>query len=232
MREKLKKKKQNKFKTIVQIDFTNVHNYYINQELLNGNEIIFIKIDFSIDKNVDKYILLSKIAKQKKILPLFVLLNLPKERTKIFKELKNEIYFTVESDVIFKSLYKEIVGAITARGESDISLDIADLKTIFAHKGLAFFGTAKTSSKDAVLLAIKEALKSAQIKDKSLSDMQGVLIYFSIHPDYEMMKLAHAMEILYEQTHYDAEIIWGTTTDKSLSKEFVKAVVLLSGSKS
>jgi len=77
-----------------------------------------------------------------------------------------------------------------------------------------------------------KAIKSAKIKNNSLNNMQGVLVYFSIHPDYEVMKLAEAMEMFYEHTHYDAEIIWGTTTDNTLTKEYVKVVVLLTGCES
>jgi len=216
-------------KEIVQIDSRNVEKYCMNQELLNGCEIIIIKIDLSLDKNLKSYLLLSKIAKQKEILPLFVILNSTKDSQEKLKLLKNESYFIVENEYVFQEFYKEIVGVLSPKGEGDICLDIADIKTVLDYRGVAFFGSAKDSTKDAALVTIEDAVKNANIKDHSLRDMQAVLVHFTIHPDYKLTKIAHAMEIFYENTHYDAEIIWGTTTDKNLSKEYVKAVVLLTG---
>ena len=217
------------FKKIVQIDFRNVEMYCIKQELLNECEIVIIKIDFSLDKSLKNYLLLSKIAKQKEILPLFVLLNFTKKSTEKLQLLKNESYFIVENEHIFQELYEEIVGVLSPKSEDDIWLDIADIKTVLDYKGVAFFGSAQDSTKDAALIAIENALKNAQIKDHSLRDMRAVLIHFSIHPDYKLMKITQAMETFYEHTHYDADIIWGVTTDKSMSKEYVKTVVLLTG---
>ena len=216
-------------KETAQIDSRNVEKYCMNQELLNGCEIIIIKIDLSLDKNLKSYLLLSKIVKQKEILPLFVILNSTKDSQEKLKLLKNESYFIVESEYISQELYEEIEGVLSPKGEGDICLDIADIKTVLDYKGVAFFGSAKDSTKDAALVTIEDAVKNANIKDHSLRDMQAVLIHFTIHPDYKLTKIAQAMEIFYESTHYDAEIIWGTTTDKSLSKEYVKAVVLLTG---
>ncbi len=220
------------FKKIVQIDFTNVTSYCMNQRLLNAYEILIFKIDLSIDKDLEEYLLLAKIAKQKEILPLFVVINGSKSSAKELEKLQNESYFEAANDAQFKTLYKEIVGTVTARGEGDINLDIADLKTILAHNGPAFFGTAQKCTYNAAHISVEEAIKNATIKNHLLSDMQGIMVYFSIHPDYEIMQLSHAMEIFYEHTHYDAEIIWGTTTNSSLGKEYVKAVIILTGCKS
>ena len=216
-------------KEIVQIDFKNVKKYCLKQELLNGCEIIIIKIDLSLDKSLKSYLLLSKIAKQKEILPLFVILNSSKDSQEKLKLLKNESYFIVEGEYVFQEFYKEIVEVLSPKGEGDICLDIADFKTVLDYKGITFFGSAQDSTKDAALVAIEDAVKNANIKDHSLHDMQAVLVHFTIHPDYKLTKIAHAMEIFYENTHYDADIILGTTTDKNLSKEYVKAVVLLTG---
>jgi len=216
-------------KEIVQINSINVEKYCMKQELLNDCEIIIIKIDLSLDKNVKSYLLLSKLAKQKEILPLFVILNSTKDSQEKLKLLKNESYFIVESERMFEELYEEIVQVLNPKSDGDICLDIADIKTVLDYRGVAFFGSAQESTKDAALVAIEDAVKNANIKDHSLRDMQAVLIHFTIHPDYKLMKIAHAMEIFYENTHYDADIILGTTTDKNLSKEYVKAVVLLTG---
>ena len=217
------------FKKIVHIDFRNADKYCMKQELLDRCEIIIIKIDLSLDKTLKSYLLLSKIAKQKEILPLFVLLNSSKDSEEKLKALKNESYFIVKSEYVFQEFYKEIVEVLSPKGEGDICLDIADIKTVLDYRGVAFFGSAHDSTKDAALIAIEDAVKNANIKDHSLRDMQAVLVHFTIHPDYKLIKIAHAMEVIYEHAHYATDIIWGTTTDKSLSKEYVKAVVLLTG---
>jgi len=220
------------FKLALSIDFTNVTKYCMNQALLDKSEIVFIKIDFSVDRSIEEYLLLLNIAKQKEIVTLFVLRNSSKARVQDLKKLKNETYFQVKSDAIYEELKEEILGIVAAKGENDINLDIADLKTVLVYKGLAFFGNAEDATKDAIHIAIENAINNADIKDYSLNDMQAILIHFTIHPDYEIMKIAQAMELIYEYTHYDTDIIWGTTTDASLSYEYVKAVVVLTGCES
>jgi len=38
-------------------------------------------------------------------------------------------------------------------------------------------------------------------------------MHFTMHHDFKMMELADAVEIIIENTHEDADIIWGTTYD-------------------
>ncbi|QOP45882.1 hypothetical protein [Sulfurimonas paralvinellae] len=62
-----------------------------------------------------------------------------------------------------------------------------------------------------------------------IDKIAGVLIHFVVHPDLPIMQIAEAMEIIHENAHYEADIIWGTTTDESVGENYVKATILLAG---
>jgi cell division protein FtsZ len=40
------------------------------------------------------------------------------------------------------------------------------------------------------------------------------------------MKIAEAMEIINENAHYEADVIWGTSTSESVGENYAKVTVL------
>jgi cell division protein FtsZ len=50
-----------------------------------------------------------------------------------------------------------------------------------------------------------------------------------MHPDFPMMELAEAMDVVHESAHDDAEVIWGTSTDASLAENYVKITIVATG---
>ena len=77
--------------------------------------------------------------------------------------------------------------------------------------------------------AIKQAIINSSLDYKLMDKISGILIHFVVHPDLPIIDIAEAMEIIHENAHYEADIIWGTTTDKSVSPNYVKATILFTG---
>ena len=59
----------------------------------------------------------------------------------------------------------------------------------------------------------------------------GILIHLEMHPDFPVMDIADAMEIINENAHENADIIWGTSTFESVGEDYVRVSVLFSGVK-
>jgi cell division protein FtsZ len=57
----------------------------------------------------------------------------------------------------------------------------------------------------------------------------GVLVHFDMHPDFPLMELAEAMEVVHESAHEEAEVIWGTSTDETLAENYVKITIVATG---
>ncbi len=120
-------------------------------------------------------------------------------------------------------------GVILSSGENDINLDFADLQTVMSHKGMALMGVGEHEGENAAYEAIKTAIESPLLDNMSINGAMGVLVHFSMHPDFPMMELAEAMDVVHESAHEDAEVIWGTSTDNSMPENYIKITIVATG---
>lgn len=119
-----------------------------------------------------------------------------------------------------------IVGVIYTNGENDISLDLIDLKTVISHQGIAVAGIGEDQGKDAALNAMTNALTMA---NTSIKNASGILVHFTMHPEFYFMKLSEAMDIIHNSVAESADVIFGTTTDENLPIDFIKATLIATG---
>ena len=120
-------------------------------------------------------------------------------------------------------------GVILSSGENDINLDFADLQTVMSHKGMALMGVGEHEGENAAYEAIKAAIESPLLDNMSINGAMGVLVHFSMHPDFPMMELAEAMEVVHDSAHDDAEVIWGTSTDEDIAENYIKITIVATG---
>jgi len=144
------------------------------------------------------------------------------------KELYAYINNTKFTDEV-KEAIKSMLGIVISSGDNDINLDFDDLKVIMEHGGVAFVGNGEAKGKDSVLEALQFAIKDSSLEFSLINKVAGFLIHFVMHPDFPLMKIAEAMELINERANDEADVIWGTTTDKRLHKNYVKATILFTG---
>ncbi len=145
---------------------------------------------------------------------------------------KQELYTYVDNTAFSKEIkeaIKGMTGVVISSGDNDINLDFEDLKVIMEHGGVAFVGTGEFDDKNSATEAIKLSIEDSSLDYALIDKIAGMLIHFVVHPDLPIMQIAEAMEIIHENAHYEADIIWGTTTDKSVSENYVKATILFAG---
>jgi len=120
-------------------------------------------------------------------------------------------------------------GVILSSGSNDINLDFADLKTVMNHKGMALMGVGEHEGDNAAYEAIKSAIESPLLDNMSINGAMGVLVHFSMHPDFPTMEIYSAMEVVNESAHEDADIIFGTSTDENIAQDYVKITIVATG---
>ena len=120
-------------------------------------------------------------------------------------------------------------GVILSSGENDINLDFADLQTVMSHKGMALMGVGEHEGENAAYEAIKAAIESPLLDNMSINGALGVLVHFNMHPDFPLMEISEAMNVIHESAHEDAEVIFGTSTDESIAQEYVKITIVATG---
>ncbi len=120
-------------------------------------------------------------------------------------------------------------GVILSSGDNDINLDFADLQTVMSHKGMALMGVGEYEGDNAAYEAIKSAIESPLLDNMSINGAMGVLVHFSMHPEFPMLELAEAMEVVHDSADEEAEVIWGTSTDAALPEKYIKITIVATG---
>jgi len=120
-------------------------------------------------------------------------------------------------------------GVILSSGQNDINLDFADLKTVMNHRGMALMGVGEHEGDNAAYEAVKAAIESPLLDNMSINGAMGVLVHFKMHPDFPIMEIYEAMNVIQESADDDADIIFGTSTDEAISDSYVKITIIATG---
>ncbi len=120
-------------------------------------------------------------------------------------------------------------GVILASGDNDINLDFADLQTVMSHRGMALMGVGEHQGENAAYEAIKAAIESPLLDNMSINGAMGVLVHFNMHPDFPMMELNEAMNVVHDSADEDADVIFGTSSDETLDVDFVRITLVATG---
>jgi len=134
--------------------------------------------------------------------------------------------------IIDNILYQAVNGmseVILNPGNADINMDFADVRTIMQHRGMALMGIGRAKGDDAAIKALEDAIESPLLDKVSLSGAKGILIHFNIHPQISLFAINNVMEKIHETIDSNAEIIFGTTSDKTLEKDEVKITIVATG---
>ncbi len=136
--------------------------------------------------------------------------------------------FKIVDDVLSRAV-SGTSGVILSSGDNDINLDFADLQTVMSHRGMALMGVGEHEGENAAYEAIKSAIESPLLDNMSINGAMGVLVHFKMHPDFPMMELSEAMDVVHESADEEAEVIFGTSTDASLPENFVRITLVATG---
>lgn len=136
--------------------------------------------------------------------------------------------FSLVDDVLYKAV-SGISNMVISYGENDINVDFNDLQTVMSHQGLALMGIGEEKGENAAFNAIKKAIESPLLDNLSIDGAMGVLVHFTLHEDYPLAEIDEGMNIIHEKADEDADIIFGTTTDNSLSPDEIKVTIVATG---
>ena len=107
-----------------------------------------------------------------------------------------------------------------------INLDFADVKKIMADKGKAIMGTGEAEGEDRAKIAAEQALSNPILDDCSMKGAKGVLINITGGSDITLMEIDEAVNIIKEEVDENAELIFGSSYDDSLSGKIRVSIVV------
>jgi cell division protein FtsZ len=109
-----------------------------------------------------------------------------------------------------------------------INLDFADVRTVMAEMGLALMGAASASGENRAIEAAQKAISSPLLEDISIQGARGVLINITGGPDLCLHEVNEAASMIQEEAHEDANIIFGSVIDDTMSDE-IRITVIATG---
>ena len=229
------------------------------KEMLEGSDIVFISAGLGGGTGTGAAPIIAQAAKEVGARTVSIVTSPFKfegrKRTKLAKEgleeLKREsdsiivvpnekLLSIVEKNLGIKESFRMVddilaqaVGGISqvilSHGDNDINLDFADVKTVMGHRGLALMGTGYSIGASAAYDAAKMAIESPLLDNISIDGAMGVLVHFDIHPNYPLNGISEAMDIIYDSADEDADVIFGTTTNKDIDIDEVKITIVATG---
>ncbi len=110
-----------------------------------------------------------------------------------------------------------------------INLDFADVKTIMSEKGLALIGVGNASGEGRALRAVQKAASSPLLEDTSFKGARGVIINITGGKDLSLTEVNEVAQFVTENTHPDAEIIFGTAQSADPNAKELSVTVIATG---
>ena len=130
-----------------------------------------------------------------------------------------------KADEVLLNATQGIADLITRTGL--INVDFADVRTVMQNGGSALMGTGSGRGENRALEAAQQAISSPLLDNISISGASGVLINIS-SSDITMGEVTQISEIIHDAAGDQAEIIFGSCTDKALEGE-IRVTVIATG---
>ncbi|MBL6785788.1 MAG: cell division protein FtsZ [Rickettsiales bacterium] len=130
--------------------------------------------------------------------------------------------FNMVDNVLYSGI-KAITDLMTMPGL--INLDFADIRTIMGSMGKAMMGTGESNGEKRALEAAEAAISNPLLDNASMKGASGVLINISGGLDMTLFEADEAAQRIKDEVDTSANIIFGSTFDKSLEGSVRVSVV-------
>ena len=225
-------------------------------ELLDDTDMVFITAGLGGGTGTGAAPVIAKIAKEKGILTVAVVTKpfLFEGKKRLFQadhglqELRNvvdtlitipnqRLLSVVDKGTTLKEAFKKVDQVLVhaVQGISDlivvpglINLDFADVRTIMTGMGLAIMGTGVGRGENRAVDAAHAAISSPLLEESSIEGAQGVLINITGGLDLTLHEINEAASIVHKAAHEDANIIFGSVINESMSGE-IRVTVIATG---
>jgi len=151
------------------------------------------------------------------------LIVIPNERLRLVSETRITLMNAFEiADGVLSRGVQSISELITCTGI--VNLDFADVTAIMSNAGLAHMGVGSGKGKDKAEQAAKAAI-SSPLLETSITGARGIIISITGSPDIGFEEVEIASQMISDEAHPDANIIWGANLDPALEDEMRVTVV-------
>ncbi len=130
--------------------------------------------------------------------------------------------FKMADQVLYEGV-RSVTDLMMAPGQ--INLDFADIRTVMREMGKAMMGTGTAEGDNRAVLAAEAAINNPLLEDTSMAGARGLLINITGGDDLTLFEVEHAAKRVAQEVDPDAEIIFGSATDPSLTGRIRVSVI-------
>jgi cell division protein FtsZ len=153
------------------------------------------------------------------VIPNQRLLNIVGKNTGVLEAFK-------KADEVLLQAVKGIADLVAIGGH--INVDFADVRTIMSERGMALMGTGSASGEERAVEAAHNAISNPLLDDVRIEGAKGVLINITGGPDLTLHEISEACNLIREEAHEDALIIFGDVIEPGRNGE-VQVTVIATG---
>jgi len=106
-----------------------------------------------------------------------------------------------------------------------VNLDFADIRTVMAEMGKAMMGTGEAEGENRAIRAAEAAISNPLLEDTSMAGARGLLINITGGEDLTLFEVDQAANRIREEVDEEANIIFGSAIDETLSGRIRVSVV-------
>ncbi len=106
-----------------------------------------------------------------------------------------------------------------------VNLDFADIRTVMAEMGKAMMGTGEADGENRAIRAAEAAISNPLLEDTSMAGARGLLINITGGDDMTLFEVDQAANRIREEVDEEANIIFGSAIDESLTGKVRVSVV-------
>ncbi|MEJ0016299.1 MAG: cell division protein FtsZ [Acetobacteraceae bacterium] len=106
-----------------------------------------------------------------------------------------------------------------------VNLDFADIRTVMAEMGKAMMGTGEAEGENRAIRAAEAAISNPLLEDTSMAGARGLLINITGGDDLTLFEVDQAANRIREEVDEEANIIFGSAIDESLTGRIRVSVV-------
>lgn len=155
------------------------------------------------------------------------LIVIPNERlVEIVPDVSLEMAFRVADEILVNAV-KGITELVTKPGL--VNLDFADVRAVMKESGIAMIGMGESDTENRAFEAVEKALNNPLIS-VDIDNASGALVNVVGGSGMKTREVQQIVEVIQKRLDPDANIIFGSTIDKSLGDN-IRAVLVITGVK-
>ena len=125
-----------------------------------------------------------------------------------------------------KEISDNLWDALLAKHEQNINLEAEDIESFINYGGLIYLKSAKSIGDDCAVKAVLSLVDSL-----SLNKIATSLLFFQIHPDFPIMNISDAIDVIHEKTSTETPVFLSLIMNESLLTEEVRVSMMFSNFK-